>query len=324
MISLKISDVLRVVMGLSITIANFIAVVILLKCKKMAFQIRIFTIQLATTDVITGLLVTVVGLHISDFSVVTCRTSYHMHILISNMTCLTITAMSCDRFLALCFPLRYRYTVTARKIRNVVIVLWIISVALSLLPLRHILNKTTFETCHYVVIFGDDFKQHATVWSFGIILNIVFYVNISWSLFCRQDDLESARSTGGTVHMNQQKRILRKILVITTVFVLTYTPVNVVVIILAIDNGNNNDYMTAYFITMLIWLTNSILNPCVYVWQYPECREKLLGVCLFCRREAPQTQVQVPGQNITNNDNAEVNTQEPVSFPVEFTTDTRL
>ena len=48
----------------------------------------------------------------------------------------------------------------------------------------------------------------------------------------RQDDLESARSSGGTLHMNQQKRILRKILVITTVFVLTYTPFNVVVIIL--------------------------------------------------------------------------------------------
>ena len=117
---------------------------------------------------------------------------------------------------------------------------------------------------------------------------------------------------------------LRSFVECISVFVLTYTPVNVVVIILAIDNGNNNDYMTAYFITMLIWLTNSILNPCVYVWQYPECREKLLGFCYFCRREIQQTQVQVPGQNITNRDNAEVNTQEPVSSPVVFTTDTRL
>ena len=286
MISLTVSDVLRVVFGLFIAIANITTVVTLLKCKKMAFQIRILTIQLAATDVITGLFVTMVGLNIPNLSAIMCRGSYHIQTVISYMACFTVTTMSFDRFLAVCIPLRYRDIVTARRVKYFVIVLWIVSLLLSLLTLRGI-KTAVHDNCHYVTIFNDDFKQHAAAWWLVLLLNIAFYGIISQELFCRRDHLESSRNCGGTLHMNQQKRILRKISVITIVFVLTYLPFNVVLTILIIDYDNRDRYMTTYFITMFIWLTNSILNPCVYVWQYPECREKLLCCCTFWKKGHP-------------------------------------
>ena len=58
---LSVFGALRILFGLSVTIANFIAFFVLFKCKKMAFQIRTMTIQLTFTDAITGMIVTVGG-----------------------------------------------------------------------------------------------------------------------------------------------------------------------------------------------------------------------------------------------------------------------
>ena len=285
---LKVPDIFRLLFGVSVTISNLMAVGILLKCKKMSFQLRIMTIQLAITDVIRGIVVIMIGLHITDTSIVMCHVSYHTQVVICNMTCFTITAMSCDRFLALSFPLRYRYMVTARRAKYIVIVLWVMALATSLLILQWMTN-TVYTSCKYSVV-ADGYRQHATIGTLIILINIFLYAGILWALYCRRDNLSQSRSSGREVHMKQQKKILLKILAITLVFVLTFLPFNVMWMIFAIDFDNRKHYMTAYFVTMLLWLSNSMLNPCVYVWQYPECRKKLLVCCHFWRREGQRRQ----------------------------------
>ena len=89
--------------------------------------------------------------------------------------------------------------------------------------------------------------------------------------------------------MKQQKQILAKILVIIGVFVITYLPMTVMFIVLAMDYGNRKSYMTAFFCTALLGMSNSILSPCVYVWRYPECRYKLMNYCTFWKTERQQT-----------------------------------
>ena len=114
--NLSVFDILRIIFGLSVVIVNLVALVILFKCKKMAFQIRILTIQLTITDAISGIMVTMMGLHITAWFPAFCYVSYHTHVAVGYMTFFVITAMSGDRFLALCFPFQYRWMVSSRRV----------------------------------------------------------------------------------------------------------------------------------------------------------------------------------------------------------------
>ena len=121
-----------------------------------------------------------------------CRATYHTQVVICNMTCFTITAMSGDRFLALRFPLRYRYMVTARRVKVTAAVLWGVALATSLLVLLWMRSKgTIYKSCYYLYsMIGDGYKQHATIGTFVIILNICLYAGILWAMFCRQENLD--------------------------------------------------------------------------------------------------------------------------------------
>ena len=258
----------------------------------MAYQIRILTIQLTITDAISGILLTMLGLHISARFPAFCYLSYHTNVAVSYMTLFVITAMSRDRFLALCFPFQYRWMVSSRRVLYLTMALWTFSVCLSLLLLAWM--KTTISKDCYnadstnTIVGKEGFIQHASLCLFLILLNICFYIGISSNLFCRKDGLRTARVSGQQNYIKQQKRILAKILVIMGVFVMTVLPVNIMMIVIAMDYVNRKSYMTAFFITALLGMSNSILSPFVYVWRYPECRFKLMIYCTFWNTERQQ------------------------------------
>ena len=131
---------IRILFGFSVTIANVIALFVLIKCKKMAFQIPTMTIILAITDVITEIMITAGGFNPH----VMCQISFHTQIAVTYMTCFFITAMSGDRFFALCFPFQYRRLVTSGRVYYLTLALWASSVSFSLLTLLWL--KTTTVT----------------------------------------------------------------------------------------------------------------------------------------------------------------------------------
>ena len=257
----------------------------------MAFQIRILTIQLTITDIISGILFTMMGLHITVWLPAFCYVSYHTHVAVSYMTLFVITAMSGDRLFAICFPFQYRWMVSSRRILYLTVTLWIISICLSLLFLAW-MKTTASKYCYSsnsIMVGQEGLIQHASFVLSVILLNICFYIGISCNLYCRKDGLSTARVSEQQNYINQQKLILLKIFVIIGVFVITVLPVNVVMIVIAMDYANRKSYMTAYFSTILLGISNSILSPCVYVWRYPECRYKLMFFCTFLSTEQQQT-----------------------------------
>ena len=284
--TLSWSDIFRAIFGLIIMIMNLISLVILFQCKKMAFQVRTFTIQLAITDVVSGFLTSMVGLHISTYSFVTCRMSYHSHMVIGIMTTFTITAMAGDRFLALCFPFRYHQIVTSKRVMYLSITLWGLSLACSLLSLIW-MDTSIYNGCNYIetVIGRYGFRMYASLWGLVIILNVCFYAGILWAMVCKNRGNGSSVNGGGNEQARLQRIILTKMLAITGLFVVTYFPSLIMMFFMALDYDNRKKYVTMYFVFVLLSFTNSILNPVVYVWRYPECRYKLLFYCNFWSQE---------------------------------------
>ena len=283
--ALSISDIFRVIFGLVIMVLNLISLVILFKCRKMAFQIRTLTIQLAITDVVSGLLTSMVGLRISTYSFVTCRLSYHAHSVVSIMTAFTITTMAGDRFLALCFPFQYHRMVTSRRVGYLSAVLWILSLFFSLMTLIW-METPDYKECNYLETIGrSGYTMYATLWGIVIFLNVLFYTGITKVFLCKDNNSRHSDNERRHNRIGLQKVILAKMLAITGLFVLTNLPALVMMMIMAVDYDNRKKYFTVYFIFVLVSMTNSILNPVIYVWRYPECRFTLLIYCSFWNQD---------------------------------------
>ena len=268
------SNAMRSVVGLIITIMNIIAVVVLLRCKKMAFQIRIFTLQLAVADLLLGLSLALLGLGLASLSPVTCRVNFHFTSTLQFISFFTITCMSGDRFLAMCMPFKYHRIAKEKRVKFLAVSLWIASVAFSLIFFAwEKPGASETPECNYIEEIGKDgYRFTAVLYMVVLLVNVAFFAGIVWALFLRKNSNDPLSSNGREYHMKEQKRIFLKILGILCLFLFTSVPGITMTIVLGIDYDNRARYATPLLAMVLLGLSNSFFSPLVYVWRYPECR----------------------------------------------------
>ena len=283
---LSVSDTVRLIVGLIVMIMNIVAVLVLLRCHKMKFQIRIFTIQLAVADLLFGLSIVLVGLRFSFLSPVTCRMNFHFSLLLHFVSFLTITCMSGDRCLAVCMPFKYHRIASVTRVKFLAVSLWVSSVSMSLIFLA-LMKPDILESleCDYIEHLGKTgFRFIAIIYTAVIVVNMSFFVGIVWALFLRKNTTGPLNNNAREIHMKEQKRILLKILGILVLFLATVGPGIVMAIVIGIEY-NRKKYETPFFATGMLGICNSFLSPVIYVWRYPECRYMLLIYCNFWNQE---------------------------------------
>ena len=264
---------------------NVAATTILYKCKKMTFQVRIFTTQLSLADMLFGFQLILVGLRISSLSEINCRMNFHCTSALHFVSFFTITTMSCDRFLALCFPFKYQRTITVRKVKFFSASLWISAAVLSFVMLAW-REPHDFNGCNYIEVAGEKgYILFAVLYVVVLILNSSFCVGVMCALLRIKNATGPVNDDRRARYMKDQTRILVKILGILSLFVFTYVPHMVICIILGMDFDNKQKYMFPFILTLFLGMSNSFFSPIVYVWRYPECRYMLMIHCYFWNKE---------------------------------------
>ena len=243
---MSVSDFMRCAVGLAIMLMNIAAVLVLLRCKKMPFQIRIFTIQLALADLLSGLTLVFIGLRLAALSPVTCRINFHFTSALHFVSTITITSMSGDRFLAICVPFRYHRMVTAKRVKFLGLLEWIVSMIISLVFLAWRQHHES-TNCNYIELNGENGYRLLAVLYIGVLfLNILFFCGIVSALCLRKNAVGSFNNNGRDNHMKEHKTILMKILGILGLFLLTYVPGIIMSIALGID------YSLAEYTTLVL------------------------------------------------------------------------
>ena len=181
----------------------------------MTFQIRIFTAQLAVADIIFGIFV-MARIRRDFISVIGCQLIYNCIMLTHLVTTLTITAMSCDRFLALCWPFKYPLMVTSGRLKLTSALIWIIALSMSLITLVW-WDPDQSTGCTLSNILGREGSQlYAVLYVVVLLLNAAFVIGILRALFLAKHS--NSALNGRQRHMEQQKRILTKVLGILCLF----------------------------------------------------------------------------------------------------------
>ena len=192
---------------------------------------------------------------------------------LTGVTLLTVTAMSVDRYLALCLHLRYEQVVTEKKTKRVILSLWLISGVPPVILIfdgmtSFIVFTLTIAVCLVIISF---------VW-----IKIHQVVRLHQAQI--QDQLAVASQSFNMARF--RKSVVNTMLVLVVVLI-CYTPFLLSEIFLIVSFSRSNFVFLE--ISYIFVALNSSLNPLVYFWRQRDLRTRAKQlVTQFCC----QTQLQ--------------------------------
>ena len=194
---------------------------------------------------------------------------------------LALTVISIDRLLALMLGLRYRHVVTSRRVRVVVVSMWLTMIAIVII-IFHLFSISNFVVC--------------TILLLCITISTCSYTKIYFTLRKHQAQLQghshqaqskgecSVQTTRSTpLNIARYKRSVASALWVQMTLVACYLPFGVVIAVLVITGQVTPSIELAWETTIVIASLNSSLNPFIYCWKIKEIRQAGKDtICQLC------------------------------------------
>ena len=261
---------LNVFVAFTSTLGNTLILIALYKVSSIHPPTKFLLGCLSMTDFCVGVIVQPLSVAFSmETAIVRWRIRYLTLAILSFTFCgfslTTATAISVDRLLALLLGLRYRHTVTLRRVRCLVVCLWLVVIVISFiysLSSRVIANSVGFVliiTCLFLSVFSYakiflKLRQHQAQ--------------------VRQQHVAHEQANGGGISLDieQYKKIVSTIVWVQLALLFCYIPVFIFLIpSTMVEVYKVGSIFHASALTVVYF--NSSLNPIFYCWKIREVRE---------------------------------------------------
>ena len=261
---------LNVFLAFTATLGNTLILITLHKVSSIHPPTKFLLGCLAMTDFCVGVIVQPLSVAFSmETAIVRWRIRYLTLAILSFTFCgfslTTATAISVDRLLALLLGLRYRHTVTLRRVRCLVVCIWLVVIVISFI----------YSLSSRVIANGVGFVLIITC----LFLSVFSYAKIFLKLRqhqaqVRQQHVGHEQANGGGIPMDieQYKKIVSTIAWVQLALLFCYILVIIFLILSTMVEGYKvGSIFHASAITVLYF--NSSLNPIFYCWKIREVRE---------------------------------------------------
>ena len=186
---------------------------------------------------------------------------------------LTSAAISVDRLLALLLGLRYRHTVTLRRVWLVIVCFWLISA----------LEATVGIIYEHPILPEISLWLFPSLLTFSLLVSVLSYVKIFKTLRYRQVQVhrntqQGQRPNGGGNQLNiaRYKKTVYSIAWVQLALLICYFPCNLLGFLRLFDKVS---YSTETYILWELFVTllylNSSLNPVLYCWRIRDVRQEV-------------------------------------------------
>ncbi|XP_020510346.2 growth hormone secretagogue receptor a [Labrus bergylta] len=220
-------------------------------------------------------------------------------------TILSITALSVERYLAICFPLRAKAVVTKRRVRGLILLLWTVSL-LSAGPVFVMvgverdssgMNETVYsleevdtrecKMTHYAVESG---LMGAMVWLSSVFFFMpVFCLTVLYSLIGRrlwQRHRETNISSRVAHRDKSNRQTIKMLVVVVLAFVLCWLPFHVGRYLQFRSLDDPSPLMSVLseycsFVSVVLFYLSAAINPILYntmSWKYRGAAARLFGL----------------------------------------------
>jgi len=309
-------SVINILLAITATLANILIFLALRKECLLHPPSRLLLRSLASTDLCVGLLsqplaalhaisILTENLRLYRFTVVS---TYFTSAVLSGMSLFILTFISIDRLLALTLGVRYRQTVTIRRVRTFLVLSWVLNIANGFT--RFLSNQFSFYVacvmgislcvvtstfCYtkiYYILRLQQMRVHATnsetqPSKSSLVLNAQRQKktrsNAVWLKCChnpRDNRVEHIKvqpyvsqgqpNKSSPLHIERYKKTVSNALWIHLTLLACYLPYSVVSGMKAITGDTLN--ISVGFTATLIFF-NSSLNPALYLWRIREVRQ---------------------------------------------------
>ncbi len=182
----------------------------------------------------------------------------------SQVSLITMTAISVDRLLALMLGLRYRHVVTLRKVWAVVVTVWLNSTTVSMMQLY------SFYIFMIIACIEVTFCIATSTFCY---LKIYFILNHHQALV--RDHVYQGQPNGGGIPLNiaRYKKTVLSALWVQITILACYLPYGIVIALMAITGFRRPSLPLPFTVTLSFVLLNSSLNPFLYCWKMREVRQ---------------------------------------------------
>ena len=256
---------------------NIVAIIALRKTPSLPKPLKMLLLSISASDLCVGLLVQpfYVALYVIDKSNPIFTPLARMHVISATLFCtatlLGICAVSVDRFLAIHLHLRYHETVTHRRVKAVVISIWVLSAVLSLPRTRSYTEKTNriilgiavFIILGCLVAIAIIYVKLYVVLKHHIIQIQALHINLD------------SQTTAAIENTARQNRCTVAIFYLYLTLLICYLPnacIALMVVVKVYFPPEMVDFSDA-----LVYL-NSSLDPLIYCWKLRQVRQTATNI----------------------------------------------
>ena len=272
-----ISIALNAFSSITACIGNVLILVALYKVTSISPPTKILFVSLAVTDLLTGLILqpllvvhaiitsVIISTNLSYFSE---QVNSVLGFILTTLSILTSTAISVDRLLALVLGLVYRNVVTLRRVRVIMICIWLLSCMLG--GWRCTTVAADLAKLVFLVVVGLCF-----------ITSIASYIKIYSLLYRHRRQVHghfkrAQQQSNRTAQLNEArfKKTVSSIAWIQFTLILLFIPCIVVAILWInkiIPSGIPGAIL--FRVSFSVFYLNSSLNPILYVWKIREVKK---------------------------------------------------
>ena len=272
-----ISIALNAFSSITACIGNVLILVALYKMTSISPPTKILFVSLAVTDLLTGLIlqpllvvhaIITSGIISTNLSYFSEQVNSVLGSILTILSILTSTAISVDRLLALVLGLKYRNVVTLRRVRVIVICIWLLSCMLG--GWRCTTVAADLAKLVFLVVVGLCF-----------ITSIASYIKIYSLLYRHRRQVHghfkrAQQQSNRTAQLNEGrfKKTVSSIAWIQFTLILLFIPCIVVAILWInkiIPSGIPGAIL--FRVSFSVFYLNSSLNPILYVWKIREVKK---------------------------------------------------
>lgn len=275
-----LSNDLVVPFGIPICLENLLTIIVLLRSHRLIYQVRILSINLAITDFLAGLVLSIPDTVFGD-----CNLKKYFTAPFINVSLFTVTMFNIDRCFAMKFALNYYNIMTKRVLVISCVIFWVLGTLVAYLML--------YDPSHpWGIYCGIMYLAPRTAVSepakyfqlLTILSNFYMYIYMASALRKRLTRMNPTQPSDGNKQkdgaIKEQINVVNKLAVITGFFLFCCTPYFFIKILHDLDY-ENKIVRIAVQVSAGIMFLNSAINPVLYVWRFTEARYQFKRLLFF-------------------------------------------